>query len=109
MKVKLDNKEYSVAFGMSAFRNLKNRVGIDIPDVQKCLKKMMDKPDDVDMQQMETIAELILSGIINGARKEKLDDPGLTIDDVFDIMDDTAQFEKIMEEYSKDADTGEKN
>lgn len=110
MQVKLNNIEYPIAFGMAAFRDLKKRADIDIPQIQAVLKDMSKKPEEVGVDQLETIGQLFLSGIRNGCRKAKQPEPVLTIEDMFDLMDDTEQFGKMMEAYADEAKTeGSKN
>lgn len=66
---------------------------------------MANKPENVDIDQLETIGQLFLSGIRNGCRKAKQEKPDLDIEDMFDLMDDTEQFEILMSTYADEAKT----
>ena len=101
MKVTINNIEYPVAFGMAAFRDLKKRTGMDLPDITKQFgTALAQKGNAVGIDDLEKIGELIISGIRNGSRKAKQDIPSIDMDDVFDAFDDPNFMSEVMEELT---------
>ena len=109
MKITYKDVEYQIAFGMSAFKMLKEDTGVDIPDIIGAQSKLADDTDAFSVDDLDIITKMVMAGIKNGCRKDRVDMPEMDEYDAIDLFSEPGFIHKVMIEFSQSMPTADPN